>query len=132
MKNLANCGAREFLKQTAKIRHAVEKWLKLTDIMNIRRRPPNIPEDATPEEKEQALFEHAKDNMRLILDTILDEHPDETMDMIALMCFVDPEHVDEHSMPEYMGAISEMIENEDVMRFFTSSGKLVRQLGLME
>lgn len=37
MKNLANCTPSEFLKQTNKIKKSVEKWLKATDIMEIRK-----------------------------------------------------------------------------------------------
>jgi hypothetical protein len=45
MKNLANCKPSEFLSQTNKIRKSVEKWLKLTDIINIRKRiPVGMPE----------------------------------------------------------------------------------------
>jgi hypothetical protein len=52
MKNLANCTPREFLKQTSKIKGSVEKWLKVTDVMNIRKRMPKaLPEisDSLPE-----------------------------------------------------------------------------------
>ena len=38
MKNLANCTPTEFLKQTSKIKRSAEKWLKVTDIMAIRKR----------------------------------------------------------------------------------------------
>ena len=39
-KNLANCTPKEFLVQTNRLRKSAEKWLKATDIMNIRK---NIP-----------------------------------------------------------------------------------------
>jgi hypothetical protein len=47
MKNLANCKPSEFLKQTNRIRKSVSKWLTDTDIANIRKRMPNIKDDAS-------------------------------------------------------------------------------------
>ena len=51
MKNLANCKPSEFLVQTNKIRKSVEKWLKITDIMNIRKVVPPEKEGQTAEER---------------------------------------------------------------------------------
>lgn len=132
MKNLANCGPREFIRQTARIRHAVEKWLTLTDIMNIRKRLPKLAADMPEDERREKLAEQAKLNVGLILDTIMDKYPDETADLLALCCFVEPEEADNHPMSEYIGAFNDMIGNEDVMRFFTSLVRLARMLGLTE
>ena len=131
MKNLTSCSPREFLRQTAKIRHAVKEWLTLTDIMNIRKRLPDIPADATKEEQDKMIALQAKENVQAMLDAIMDEHPDETADLLALCCFTDPEHADEHTMPEYLGAFSDMMNNEEVWRFFTSLVRLARTSGLM-
>ena len=140
MKNLANCGPREFMRQTAKIRHAVSKWLKLTDIMAIRKRlpeQPDIPADMSKDEKAAKIKEwnekvsaQAKANLHDILDAIMDEHPEETVDLLALCCFVEPEHADDHTMSEYLGAVVDMMEDENVMRFFTSSMRLAKMAGL--
>ena len=45
MKNLANCNVREFLTQTNKIRKSVSNWLSLTQILEIRKNNPVIPDD---------------------------------------------------------------------------------------
>ena len=61
MKNLANCTPVEFLKQTNKIRHEVESWLKDTKIMDIRKnRPVLIP--LTPSMTEEEMEEAKKEN----------------------------------------------------------------------
>ena len=130
MKNLANCGPREFMRQTSKIRHAVKEWLTLTDVMNIRKRLPEMQKDITDDEKQEKLAEQAKANFSLMLDAIMDEHPDETVDLLALCCFVEPKDADDYPMSEYLGAINDMICNEDVLRFFTSLMQLARTLGL--
>lgn len=120
MKNLTNCTPREFMRQTAKIRHAVEKWLTLTDIMNIRKRLPEIPYTATEAEKNELMREQTRKNLRAMADAILDEHPDETADLLALCCFIEPEDMNEHPMTEYLAAVAEMLGDENVISFFTS------------
>ena len=130
MKNLANCKPSEFLKQTNRIRKSVEKWLRLTDIMSIRKRvPTGMPEitaDLSDDEKEavtkkrkEMIFEKAQENLSAILDACLDEHPDETLEVLALCCFIEPENVDDYPMTDYLAAALDMIEDETVNRFFT-------------
>lgn len=120
MKTLANCAPREFLKQTARIRHVAADWLDMTKVLEIRKNAPNIPKDATAEEKQRLIQEQTKKNLSKILDAILDEHPDETLDLLALMCFIEPEDVDKHSVDFYFDAIAELLSNKAVVRFFTS------------
>lgn len=130
MKNLANCKPSEFLKQTNKIKKAVEKWLTDTDILNIRKnvaKPSPITKDMTDEEKRAAVDDfkartekQAMQNFSKMLDAILDEHPDETLELLALLCFVEPKDVDKHRIDEYLTAISEMLGSEAVIGFFTS------------
>lgn len=130
MKNLANCTPREFLRQTAKIRRAVENWLKITDIMNIRKKLPEMPTNITEDEKARRMSEQARANISLMVNAIAEEHPDETAELLGMLCFVEPDHVDDYPMSAYMGAIGDMAENEDVLRFFISLVKLARTFGL--
>ena len=134
MKNLANCKPSEFLKQTNRIRKSAEKWLTATDIMNIRK---NMPEYETAQEgmskdEVKELFnknkrkrdEQATKNLSLILDAILDKHPDETLELLALLCFVEPEDVDNYTIDEYLQSITDMLMNPTVIGFFTSLERL--------
>lgn len=134
MKNLANCKPSEFLIQTNRIRKSVANWLTVTDIMNIRKRLPEVEEagaGATMEER-QAVVERnierknaqIKQNLMDILDAMLVEHPQETLEILALCCFVEPEDVDNHPVSEYLGAITDLIETKEVLSFFTSLAKL--------
>lgn len=120
MKTLATCTPREFLKQTAKIRHKAANWLDITKILDIRKNVPEIPKEATFEERQQLIQGQAKKNLSKILDSILDEHPDETLELLGLMCFVEPEDVDNYSVEFYLDAVSELLSNKAVIRFFTS------------
>ena len=134
MKNLATCKPSEFLRQTNRIKKSVEKWLTDTDIMNIRKniaKPALITPDMTDEQKRAALddyrrrqTEQAKENLSRILDAVLEEHPDETLEVLALLCFVEPENVDDYPIADYLTAVTEMVTNEAVIGFFTSLARL--------
>lgn len=136
MKNLANCKPSEFLRQTNKIRKAVEKWLTVTEIMKIRAKVPELKKidiDMTVEDKAEVQEENRKrmrkqalDNAMEILDAVMDKHPDETLELLALLCFVEPEHVDDHEVGEYLDSFTELIGNDSVINFFTSLARLER------
>lgn len=126
MKNLANCKPSEFLAQTNKIRKSVSKWLTATDIANIRKRMPELPEDVAEDDRKEAFAKQAKENLSAILDAILDEHPEETLELMALLCFVEPEDVDSHPVGEYIMAINELLQDETTVSFFTSLTSLAR------
>ena len=137
IKTLATCTDIEFLKQTNKVRHAVEEWLTATDIANIRKRMPEY--EAIPDDKEEAeavrernkelQMEQAKKNLDAMLDAMLEEHPEETLKVIRLCCFVEPDD-DTHKVTYYLGAFSEMLGDKEVLRFFTSLMSLAQTFGL--
>lgn len=134
MKNLANCTPTEFFKQTYKIKKDLEKWITDIDLKNIRARKPEIieiPQEATAEEKRKIISENGKrvkeqgmKNMSAILDAAMGEHPDETLRILALMCFVEPDKIDEHPMSEYIQCLTELMSDEAVVGFFVSFYRL--------
>ena len=137
MKNLANCKPSEFLKQTNKIRKSVEKWLTVTDIMNIRKRmPEQMPEmnkgmsmdegKDVLEKRQEMMAEQSRRNLSAMLDAMLEEHPDETLEILALCCFVEPENVDDHTVSEYLLSINELLADEAVRDFFSLLMSLVQ------
>ena len=87
-KNLANCTPKEFMVQTRLIKKSVERWLTETDIMNIRKNMPELPEDIDEEEKKAKLKEQSSKNLSAMFDAIFDEHPYDTVELLALVCFV--------------------------------------------
>lgn len=126
-KNLANCKPSEFLVQTNKIRKAVEKWLTITDLKGIRKRMPPVKEGQTAEDRRKEIESQAMKNLSAMLDSIMEEHPEETLELLALMCFVEPENVDDYPISFYLGNFSEIIRDQAVLSFFTS----LIQLGQM-
>lgn len=136
LKTLATCKPSEFLRQTNRIKKAAEKWLTDTDIMNIRKRLAvleMIPQDAAPEER-QAIFERNKKlteeqamkNVSAMLDAILEEHPDETLELLGLCCFIEPEHVDDYKVSDYLNAFNSIISDKAVVDFFISLASLAQ------
>lgn len=133
-KNLANCKPSEFLRQTYRIKKSVEKWLTDTDILNIRKNLPELTplsKDMSDDERKAAFAENKrkseeqiKKNMMAILDAIMDTHADETLEILALCCFVDPSAVDDHGIDFYLDNFAEIISNESVISFFSSLAQL--------
>lgn len=134
MKNLANCTPTEFFKQTLRIKKNVEKWLTSDDIKEIKKRMPDleeISESMTAKEKGEILIrnkeklrEQGMSNFMAILEVMMSKQLEETLSVLALSCFVEPEHVDDHEMDEYFGAIADLIGNDNVLRFFVSLAQL--------
>lgn len=134
MKNLATCKPSEFVAQTAKIRTAVANFLDVNEFFKIKNSRPVyrfIPDNATPEQKSQLILEnaeikrdHAVKSFNLLLDNMLSKHPKETLEILALCCFVDPSEVDEHPMDEYFDCLMDILQSKTVMRFFSLLAQL--------
>lgn len=140
MKNLANCKPSEFLMQTNRIKKSLEKWMTDIEFKKIRSQLPemtDIPKDADDitrkrimEENKQKMKDQAYKNLSKIIDSALGEYPDETLEVLALLCFVEPENVDDHPMSEYITALTELITDEAVINFFISFSRL-EQIGIL-
>lgn len=135
MKNLANCSGAEFLRQSNKIRHAVSSWLKDVKFFEIRKNKPSgiveITDSMSDEDKvladaenEKKWREQSKKNISDMLDLALETHAEETFKILAMMCFIEPEDAENHSAPELLANFAEMINDKDVVSFFTSLMKL--------
>lgn len=134
MKTLANCTPREFLKQTNRIRISAEKWLTATKILEIRKRMPELPAPTETkdkaelqkaiEERKEAFAKQTRENLFAMLEAILETNADETLELLALCCFVEPEDVDNHTMSEYLVSIGELLNDAGVISFFDSLVRL--------
>lgn len=124
MKTLANCNPKEFLVQTNKIRKHVSNWLELTKVLEIRKTRPNLPENATLEQRKKAEQQQVKKNLTAMLDSILEEHPEETAELLGLLCFVEPKDLEKHKMAEFLEAFAELINCPEVISFFISLMRL--------
>ena len=137
MKNLATCKPSEFVAQTAKIKGAVKNWVEVIDLMSIRATQPKyetIPFNASVEERAEVIRRNAEiqkkqtmENLNKIFDNMLVVHPQETLEVLALCCFVEPSHVDDYPIDEYLNCIMEMAQNKSVMSFFSLLAQLQTQ-----
>lgn len=138
-KNLANCTPEEFLDQSYLIMDAAEKFMKVNDILGIRSRRveglQEIPKD-NEEEADRIRHENAKKitaqrmkNVKELLTSMLHTNKKETLELLAISCFIAPEDVNNYTMPFFLRNIGEMISNQDVLAFFTSLAE-VEQTGI--
>ena len=124
MKNLANCKPSEFFVQTNKIRKSVANWLTVTEIHEIRKQLPKYDDKMDATERAKVRNEQMRKNLSAILDAVLEKHPMETIEVMALACFIEPEKADDYPMSIYLQSISELIADESVLSFFTSLASL--------
>lgn len=133
MKTLANCTPREFLKQSNRIRICADEWLTSTKILEIRRRMPDVdvkkPQSAEElaksiESRREAFANQMRENVFAMLEAMFDTNADKTLELLALVCFIDPKDVDKHTMSEYLTCVSELISDPGVLSFFDSLVKL--------
>ena len=133
-KNLANCTPDEFLDQTYLIMNAAEKFMKVNDILGIRGRKveglQEIPTDNEAEadrirkENAKKITAQRMKNVKDLLTSMLHTNKSETLELLALSCFIAPEDINNYSMPYFLRNVGEMISNQDVLAFFTSLAQL--------
>ena len=134
LKTLATCTPIEFMKQTVKIKHKVSEWLTITDIKSIVKKvapQEMIPEDATDVEKMAIVSanmakrrEQLMKNLSEAFDVVMEEHPEETLELLALCCFIEPERANDVKVSEYFSAFNELITDKATIDFFISLAQL--------
>lgn len=130
MKTLVSCTPREFLTQTNRLRHTLDKWMKDVKLREIRAIVPVLetaPIEATVEERAEIarrnrdkVREQGYQNLMAVIDAAFEKYPDETLEILALCCFVEPNEVNDHPVREYLASITELINDDAVIDFFTS------------
>ena len=127
MKNLSNCKPSEFLAQTIKIKNLVRDWLDATKIMDIRKNFSQVDKNLSKEERTNAIVNQALNNWSDMLDRMFSDNAEKTLALIALVNFIEPEHVDDYEMGDYLQSISELLSDSRVLSFFTSLVRLNQQ-----
>ena len=127
MKNLSNCKPSEFLSQTIKIKNLVRDWLDATKIMDIRKNFSQVDKNLPAEERTNAIVNQALSNWSDMLDRMFIDNAEKTLALIALVNFIEPEHVDDYEVGDYLQSISELLSDSRVLSFFTSLVRLNQQ-----
>ena len=116
MKTLLTCNLREFVRQIARIREAAGAWLAATRLLELRRRLPEPREYKDDDEHRAAIMGQWRSNIRAMLDAVLIEHPDETAELLGLLCFIEPEDLDKHPMKDVFEAVVVMLLDDNLMQ----------------
>ena len=134
VKTLANCKPSEFLAQTFMIAEYVAKWLNDVDIRGIMGRQAQeeaVTPDASEEERKaiaernaEVRREQVKQNIMDVLKAALVTHNRETLDILALCCFIEPKDAENYKPTYYMAAFTSLISDKDVIDFFASLAQL--------
>lgn len=119
MKHFANCTPDEFMAQAVKFRSPFVEWIKEIGIPEIRARRPEGFDTMTDEEKREAIPRIANENMGEILAIALEKNAEATKELMCLATFTEPKDFNKHKMVEYLAAILEMMNSEEVRGFFT-------------
>ena len=127
MKNLSNCKPSEFLAQTIKIKNLVRDWLDATKIMDIRKNFSQVDKNLPAEERTNAIVNQALSNWSDMLDRMFIDNAEKTLALIALVNFIEPEHVDDYEMGDYLQSIGELLSDSRILSFFTSLVRLNQQ-----
>ena len=121
MKTIAKLDGPAFLRRCNKIRHEAYALVKDTGVMRIRERMPEFTGKETKEEREAMLNEQAKKNVSDMLDALLDEHAEQTVEVLKIMCVPeDGEDINAMDGIDIATAGLEIISAPKVMDFFVS------------
>ena len=122
MRTIANLNGVEFLRAINRTRHAVEKLMKTTDVLNIWKKNPEIKGDETPEELHEKQRNQVKKNLNDILDSLLEKHPEETYACIMALCVKDEGEPEPDGIELIMAAFN-LISDKRVLDFLLQLGK---------
>ena len=116
MRTIANLSGVEFLRAINRTRHAVEKLMKTTAVLDIWKKNPTFKGDETEEEKLEIARGQVKKNLNDILDSLLEEHPEETYECIMALCVKDEGEPDPDGIELIMAAFN-LISDKRVLDF---------------
>lgn len=123
---ILDLGPRECAAQMYRVSTAIEKWLTVTDVQNIKKKIPKVSNEAKSEERDEAVAEQMRKNAFAVLDVVLGEHRDETLELLAMLCNIEPKELDEYPTRELMRCINELLNDKDFVGFFVSCVQLAR------
>ena len=122
MRTIANLSGVEFLRAINRTRHAVEKLMKVTDVLNIWKKNPTFKGDETEAEKLEIARNQVKKNLNDILDSLLEKHPEETYECIMALCVRDEGEPEPDGIELVMAAFN-LISDKRVLDFLLQLGK---------
>lgn len=126
MKTLANCTPVEFLRQTNKIRHAAADLMQSSGVIEIRKHMPQFTGNESPAEHKELMNAQAKKNMDEILDALLETNAEKTAALFAMMCFMEPDEIENITAMDFIAPAMELLNNQAVIDFLQSLARLAQ------
>lgn len=123
MRTIANLSGVEFLRAINRTRHAVEKLMKETNVLNIWKKNPEFTGKETAEEKLEMQRNQLKKNLDEMLDVLLEKHAATTYECIMAMCVLDKGEGEPDGIELVMAALS-LIADKRVLDFLLQLGRL--------
>ena len=74
--------------------------------------------------RKEAFAEQAKKNAFDMIEAAMEKYPDETIEIMALICFIEPSEANNYPMSKYLANITEILNDKAVLDFFTSLASL--------
>ena len=122
MRTIANLNGVEFLRAINRTRHAVEKLMKVTDVLTIWKKNPTFTGKETAEEKHEIQRNQLKQNLNNMLDVLLDKHAEVTYECIMAMCVRDEGEPEPDGIELVMAAFN-LIADKRILDFLLQLGK---------
>lgn len=120
MKNLANCNPIEFTLQGYKVIEAAKDLLTESKVLDIRNKKPKFTGNETEEEKAHKYREQAKKNIFEMLGVLMRDNPEKTAKVLGLMCFIEPDDIENHKGIELLAPATELLASREVLDFLFS------------
>lgn len=124
MKTLANCSPAEFMKQGYLVAKKAGELFEKSQVLEIRKNMPTLSGKETVEEKQELMRKQSKKNISEMLQVLMCEYPDDTVELLGLLCFIPKEEIDNHSGFELFTAGIEVLNSKEVLDFLSSLMKL--------
>ena len=123
MKTIATLKGADFLRACNKVRYAAQEMLAETKVLEIRKRMPILDINMTEDQRRDALDKQSKKNLSDMIDSLLEEKPEETYKLLQAM-IIPEENDGELDGIDLMCAAMELISNPKVIDFLSKLAKL--------
>lgn len=120
MKTIAQLNGVDFLRKCNKVRHRVADILSETGVLEYRKRQPEFTGKETLAERKQLIHKQSKKNIDAMLDCLLDEHAEKTVELLNLLTIREEGDPEEIAGFDMLTAGLELLSNQKVMDFFIS------------
>lgn len=120
MKTIAQLNGVDFLRRCNKVRHRVADILAETGVLEYRKRQPEFTGNESLAERNQLIRQQSKKNIDAMLDCLLEEHADKTVELLNLLTIREEGDPEELAGFDMLTAGLELFSNQKVMDFFIS------------